>query len=168
MSLQNIAKRHGVVVDAASALTPCYGRRGSLHPMFGKKHTDEALKKIGEKINSSRVSQAEHSLTDKLVNKHGGGKNLGVGGWSCDYVHADRKIIVEFFGDFWHHNPDIYDDSWINPFTMRTTAAVRERDQRKIKELQELGYVVIVVWEKEWKSNQESQLKRIDDAFNQL
>jgi G:T-mismatch repair DNA endonuclease (very short patch repair protein) len=168
MSLASIAKRHGVDVKQASFLTPCYGRRGTLHPMFGKRHTDEAIRKIGARINTTRISRAEHDLTDRLVLKYGGGKNQSVDGWCCDYVHTERKMVIEFFGDFWHHNPSMYESCWVNPFTKRTTSEVRERDERKLRELRHLGYTVVVVWERDWRDNQELQLKRIDDDFNQL
>jgi len=168
MSLESIAKRNGVRLEQASSLTPCFGRVGEKHPMFGKKHTDEAIRKIGRHLNTTQMSKVEHELTSILVNKYGGGKNQSAGGWSCDYVHSDKRIIVEFFGDFWHHNPALYSDDWINPFTRRDTRDVHERDARKVQELTALGFIVIVVWERDWRRRREDQLKRVEDAFNQL
>ena len=166
MSLINIAKRNGISTEDASKLTPCYGRSGELHPMFGKKHSNEALKKIGQHINHSGRSKAEHSLSNLLIEAYGGKKNAPVFGWSCDYVNYEKKIIVEFFGDFWHHNPKKYDVNWINPFTKRSSSLVWERDNRKIKELCEQGYEVVVIWESDWRADRETQLKRIKDAYD--
>jgi G:T-mismatch repair DNA endonuclease (very short patch repair protein) len=168
MSLISIANRDSISIEEASKHTPCHGRNGKLHPMFGKKHTPEALKKIGQYINHSGKSKVEHSLSNLLIEIYGGEKNVPVAGWSCDYVNYDSKIIVELFGDFWHHNPKKYDINWVNPFTKRSSSFVWERDSRKIKELCEQGYEVIVIWECDWKTDREGQLKRIKDAYDRV
>jgi G:T-mismatch repair DNA endonuclease (very short patch repair protein) len=166
MSIKSIAERHGVSLDEAKSLTPCYGRSGEKHPMFGKKHSKDAIRKIGEAVNHSRRSTVEHELTDELVRRYTGEKNSYVIGWCCDYVNHDVKLVVEFFGDFWHHNPNMYSIDWINPFTKRSSTLVWERDARKIQELQDDGYEVVVVWERDWKNDHASILKEIDDAYN--
>lgn len=166
MSLSSLAIRYNVSIEEAKKLTPCYDRRGVKHPMYGKKHTIEALKKIGEHINTSGRSKLEHAMSDQLVSILGGHKNVGVGGWCCDYVNHELKLVVEFFGDFWHHNPVIYDIEYVNPFTKRSSADVWERDQRKIHELSNLGYKVIVVWEHDWKLNSDKCIQEIINASN--
>ena len=112
MSLTSLFARHGVSVEEASKLTPCFGRMGEKHPMFGKKHTEEAIKKIGQHINHSGRSKIEHEMSNILISEYGGTKNSHAAGWCCDYVCADKKLIVEFFGDFWHHNPFYFDENW--------------------------------------------------------
>lgn len=166
MSLNSLAIRHNVSIEEAKKLTPCYGRRGAKHPMYGKKHTIEALKKIGEHINTTGRSKLEHAMSDRLMSVLGGHKNVGVGGWCCDYVNHELKLVVEFFGDFWHHNPTMYDVEFINPFTKRSSADVWERDKRKINELNDLGYNVIVVWEHDWKMNSDKCIQEIINASN--
>jgi very-short-patch-repair endonuclease len=166
MSLFSICKRFGVSKDEASKLTPAYGRSGEKHPMFGKKHKDESLLKIARNNVFFGKSKLEHEVTDVIVDLFGGEKNYPVHGWVCDYVNKEKKIIVEFFGDFWHHNPSKYDRDYINPFTKRNSLLVWERDERKISELSEQGYLVIVIWESEWNSNKEACLQRLKYAFN--
>lgn len=166
MSIVSIAKREGVDVEHAREMTPCFGRRGDKHPMFGKKHTDEALRKIGESINHSGRSKIEHEMSNLLIGLYGGEKNIGVNGWCCDYVNHEKRLIVEFFGDFWHHNPEKYSEDYVNGFTKRTSTQVWDRDARKIKELREHGYEVIVVWESDWRKDSDDCLRRINDAYN--
>ena len=166
MSLFSISKRFGVSKDEASKLTPAYGRFGEKHPMFGKKHKDESLLKIARNNVFFGKSKLEHEVTDAIVDLFGGEKNYPVHGWICDYVNEEKKIIVEFFGDFWHHNPSKYNQDYINPFTKRNSLLVWARDERKISELSEQGYLVIVVWESEWNSNKEACLQRLKNAFN--
>lgn len=168
MSLQSLSKKNGVSVSEAIKLTPCYGRLGSLHPMFGKKHTPEAIKKIGNHLNFGQKSKIEHEMSDRIISFYGGNKNDYVDGWCCDYVNHEKKIIVEFFGDFWHHNPRKYSKDWINPFTKRTSPQAWSRDERKISDLKNRGFKVIVVWERDWRLDRENQLQRIKDAFDSV
>lgn len=167
MSLDSIASRENVTIADARTLTPCYGRTGKKHPMFGKKHTEEALRKIGTHLTKSNASKPEHEMSCcifKLLQE--GERNSPVGGWSCDYVFHKRKLIVEFFGDFWHHNPVLYEFDWVNPISKRTSQQVRSRDARKIKELQDAGYTVLVIWERDWKNDKDGCMQRIKDAYD--
>lgn len=168
MSLASIAERNQTTIEEARKMTPCYGRKGKLHPMFGKKHTPEAIRKIGNYINTSRISKIEHEMSDFIVSVYGGLKNEHVFGWCCDYVNHEKKIVVEFFGDFWHHNPRKYPKDWQNPFTKRTSDYVYERDNRKINELKNHGYSVIIVWEHDWRNNKEQEVQKITNAFNSV
>jgi len=166
MSLNSIALREGVTKEEARELTPCFGRTGDKHPMFGKKHTEEALKKIGQHINHSGKSKIEHELTDALVLTFGGEKNAPVCGWCCDFVQRDTKFVVEFFGDFWHHNPQLYDCNHVNKLTKRSSAEVWDRDARKLNDLREHGYHVEVIWESDWRNDKEACVKRIKNAYD--
>jgi G:T-mismatch repair DNA endonuclease (very short patch repair protein)/predicted transcriptional regulator len=166
MSLSSISLREGVTESEAKKLTPCFGRTGEKHPMFGKKHTDEALKKIGQHINHNGKSKIEHELTNQLIKLYGGEKNAPVNGWCCDYVQRNQMLVVEFFGDFWHHNPNLYAGEFVNRLTKRSSFEVWSRDARKLNELRELGYHVEVIWESDWYDNKNECMKRINDAYN--
>lgn len=166
MSLSSISEREGVSIDVAKSLTPCFGRTGQKHPMFGKKHSAEALKKIGLHLNHTGKSFIEHEMSNILISLYDGEKNIGVNGWSCDYVNHQKKLVVELFGDFWHHHPQKYDADYVNPFTKRTSAQVWERDRRKISDISEHGYSIVVIWESEWKQDKAECLERIKNAYN--
>lgn len=166
MSIHSIAERNNVSLGEARKLTPCYGRTGEKHPFFGKKHTEEALAKIGESINRCGRSRIEHELSDEIIDNFGGEKNVGVSGWCCDYVSRERKLIVEFFGDFWHHNPKRYDREFVNPITKRSSDVVWERDARKLKELRDQGYEVIVIWESDWHNDKSACIQKVKDAVD--
>ena len=168
MSLTSISNRKGVTRSEASKLTPCFGRTGDKHPMFGRKHTDEALKKIGQHINHSGKSKIEHELSDTLISILGGEKNSPVSGWCCDYVNYENKLIVEFFGDFWHHNPKLYNIVHVNKITNRSSKQVWDRDARKLNELREQGYEVVVIWETEWRNSKDECIERIKNAYNRM
>ncbi len=69
-----------------------------------------------------------------------------------------QKILVEFYGDYWHMNPAKYADDFYNAKKHQTAKQIRERDSERKRWLEERGYRVIIVWESDWHSQQESVL----------
>lgn len=86
----------------------------------------------------------------------------------CRCLFHTQKLIVEFFGDYWHMNPAKYSKERVHNLMNKTAEFLWARDNRKIKELASLGYEVVVVLESDWKNEKEQQLKRIKDAFNRV
>ena len=72
-----------------------------------------------------------------------------------DYYIPELNICIEFNGDMWHGNPNIYKDSdYCNPFYPNLTAKdLREKDYIRYKKLEELYNIhTYVIWEGEYKS----------------
>jgi G:T-mismatch repair DNA endonuclease (very short patch repair protein) len=171
MSLASIARRHGISKTEASRLTPCYGRIKENHPMWGKNHTPESLEKIANAPHlrhPSKRSLAEiqilewckQNFTCEVDN------NIGIDRWNVDILLKEKKLVIEFFGDFWHMRPGIFDDCYVNPITKITAKEKQDIDNQKIEYLTALGYNVIVVWESDWKANPEREKERIVNAYN--
>lgn len=172
MSLHSIADRHSVSLDEAKMLTPGYGRVGKKHPMFGKKHTFDALVKIamntpqtfrnrskGEiELGTAIMQHYDESLHAKL--------NLGIKRYNCDIVFDDIKVIVEYFGDAWHMNPALHGPCAQQFRTKQTAAQKWVQDTKKINALKQLGYDVIIVWESDWKNNPKRELQKIYDIID--
>lgn len=171
MSLRSIAKRNSVEEEAARSLTPCFGRIGEKHPMFGKQHTQETLEKISK--NAPRhffaKSSAEKELYENLTSLgYNVSRNLGVSRYNCDIVFSSIPLIVEYFGDYWHCNPGKWNACQFNS-RIKMTAEERWRlDRRKIEDLESLGYKVMVIWENDWKKNSQCAIKEIVDAANSI
>lgn len=155
MSLSSIAKRNNCSLDEAKKLTPCYGRVGIKHPMFGKNHSPEVLKKIAKNtpIVFSRTSKGEIEMANFIENSIASMilKNHQVGRYNCDVVIPDKKIIVEYFGDKWHMNPDFYSENDKHFRTSHTAKHWWDRDRIKVEYLKSLGYEVIIIWASKWK-----------------
>lgn len=171
MSLESIANRENITLVEAHALTPCYGRTGDKHPMFGKKHTDEALRKIASANHLSNPdyrSIPERQLEELCLKIGTLQHNIQIKRWNVDIIFNEKKIIVEMFGDFWHMNPKKYSPNDCHGFCRKNETAqqVWDRDARKVKGLNELGYQVIVIWESDWRFDKETCLKRIKDAYD--
>lgn len=170
MSLQSLAKKNGIPISAAVKLTPCYGRIGSLHPMFGKNHTSESLAKIANAPHLSKPSfrsLGEIELENFCRSICGDiESNKRISQWNVDVVSWTKNVIIEFFGDFWHMNPVKYGPDDIHCLFKRPASSIWERDERKVKDLKSKGFTVIIVWERDWRFERENQLQRIKNAFN--
>lgn len=57
------------------------------------------------------------------------------------------NTIYQFHGDFWHGNPDTTNHHEVNPVTKETFGEAYFRTCRLDKELLDLGYNLVVMWE---------------------
>jgi hypothetical protein len=83
-----------------------------------------------------------------------------------DFKIKNTSILIEVNGDFWHANPIKYkcDDVLRFPNTQGVLASdVWQKDFKKIKMANDLGYKVITVWESDIKSN-----KHVEILFNEI
>jgi hypothetical protein len=79
-------------------------------------------------------------------------------------ISVDFKLgnkIIEFYGDFWHANSNKYDDDYIfkNKRSESTARQIRERDEKRIRQLETCGYEVLIIWESEYKKRK-NQIKQ--------
>lgn len=143
-------------------------KRKQIAENFHKSMTD-----VDREIHYAKVfkntgkSKAEDDFFEILKN-HGlfFNRNKVISGFIVDGVDDQKKIIVEFYGDSFHCNPQIYQDpnkycSWLR----RSVKQQWDRDRRRISALYKNGYSVIIVWEKDWKLDQSKQIRSIKDAL---
>lgn len=71
--------------------------------------------------------------------------------YKVDAVDLEKKIVWEFYGDYWHGNPNKYDHDRIHPSRYRVTFGdlYLETLQRE-KILRDAGYTIVSIWEEEW------------------
>ncbi len=80
-----------------------------------------------------------------------------------DICFVARKLAVFVHGCYWHRCPRCNyplpknnQAFWVEKFSRN-----KERDKRKVRELRELGWRVLIVWECTLKKNPESVIKQI-------
>ena len=88
---------------------------------------------------------------------------------SPDIVLPKYKIVIFIHGCFWHghscrqgHLPNSNVDFWRDKIIKN-----QERDQRKIKELEQLNWTVIVIWQCEIR-NKTMQALRLNDLLEEI
>lgn len=77
------------------------------------------------------------------------------------------NLIIEYFGDYWHMNPSIYDSKYKLPSGQSASEKWNE-DEKRLESLKNAGYCVMIVWEKQWKENSQYVLSEIKKALNVL
>ena len=88
---------------------------------------------------------------------HGGGKKIDP--YKVDGFCQELDTIFEFYDDYWHCHPDQFlDEKAIHP-TIKdkddnpmTVKDIRARDHQLVQDLQDKGYNVEIIWEKDWQA----------------
>lgn len=91
--------------------------------------------------------ETQFYLRDEFLNR----------GFSFDF-RLNNKLI-EFFGDFWHHNPSIYAEEWINPVSKISSKERWNLDKQRIDAAVRNGFEIIVIWELDYKRNKDQVVK---------
>jgi len=108
-------------------------------------------------------SEAENEIFDYLIKRGYSCVRSKVGKYFPDIIIPDKKIIIEYFGDFWHRNPILYSENYVAHNT--TSTDVWKYDKEKIKFLESFGYTVHVIWESEYKGNKNKVLNKIAEIL---
>lgn len=85
-----------------------------------------------------------------------------------DILIANKKIIIEFYGDIFHAHSRFIDTVFPCPWIQLTAKEIRQHDQAKIKLLEKYGYTVFIVWEYDWRKNKNLVLKNLREKINEI
>lgn len=67
-----------------------------------------------------------------------------------DAYDPETNTIYEFWGDYWHGNPEKFNLDDINKHTKRTFREHYEHTLNKTQKIKENGYNLIDIWENDW------------------
>lgn len=84
-----------------------------------------------------------------------------------DYTVMNKRKIIEFNGDYWHANPTIYANNWINPTNNMIAESIWKKDKYKNDLITQMGYSVLVIWENEYVTDKDEVIKRCLDFINE-
>lgn len=82
-----------------------------------------------------------------------------------DIVIPSKRIVIEFNGDYWHCNPDIYSASFVHPVRNKTAEAIWKEDQDKLDVMISQGYTTITIWESDWYNHRADMVLRITECL---
>jgi len=91
--------------------------------------------------------------------------------WLLPDIMINDKIVIEYNGDYWHANPTIYVATDILKFSNNTVYAASEiwkRDENRYNIIKSKGYVIIVVWEKDFKENKNNVLQKVKHQIMEI
>lgn len=81
----------------------------------------------------------------------------GVGGkrgFIVDGFDPKTNTVYEFLGDFWHGNPEVFDQDDINGVNKKSFGKLYKKTMNRIKLLRKNGYKVVYIWEKDFKEQE--------------
>jgi very-short-patch-repair endonuclease len=75
-----------------------------------------------------------------------------------DFCLDSKKIIIEFQGDHWHRNPEIYEPTDEN-------IIIWEKDKDRKKKIEDQGFIVFYVWERDYYRDKEETINNLLDKI---
>lgn len=100
----------------------------------------------------TRTSKVETKVAKELL-PLGYEQGVRVGRYVVDFINNDTNTIVEVNGDYWHTNPEKYSPDYFHKGKGLTAKEIWEYDKERNEHLAQLGYKVVVIWEKEIKKD---------------
>lgn len=86
--------------------------------------------------------------------------------YELDIYLPDLKLAIEYNGDYWHANPNLYSkDEIVNG---KSASDIWEKDIEKINQCYSKDITLIVVWENDWINNREEIQSLILETINTL
>lgn len=161
---------------------------GSGNPFAGKKHSEKTLKQIsnsrkgkacgsGNSMNKPGVkdiwvkkttkyrlkSKTELLIYDELKNTyHDIISTFYISTKPFDYYIPNKNLLIEYNGNYFHCNPNMYNENYFNEKLNKTAKELWEKDNQKIMLGVKNGYRVLTIWEKDYKE------KGIDYIINEI
>lgn len=82
---------------------------------------------------------------------------------SVDFKYKNK--IVEFYGDYWHGNPDIYNEGDL--IRGKLVDKKRQEDEDRIGLLKTKGYEIMIVWESDYYNNKNEVINKCKGFLNE-
>lgn len=80
-----------------------------------------------------------------------------------DLTFPKPRKIIEFNGDFWHCNPNLFISDYYNKAKKMTAKEIWDYDTEKKEAAENNGYSIFYVWENEYRNNKFSTIKKCLD-----
>lgn len=136
---------------------------------FSEEAAKEKVSELQRANNSKSVVACSHVCTKFLdgVQKWLGVtilREVEVSCFTVDGYIPQLKVVIEFFGDFWHMNPNQYLPDYVHPVTGWKAESKWREDKGRIKKLVSEGFKVFCVWESD--ITPESIIKTAVEIYN--
>jgi hypothetical protein len=101
--------------------------------------------------NGKRISEGQRELYNEIKKKH---KDALLEHWlpdmqkSVDIFIPSQNKIVEYYGRYWHADPNKYSPDYYHTIIKKTAKEIWERDKKREQELIDAGYKLQIEWEK--------------------
>ena len=118
----------------------------------GTKKYEERINKTVTKAADIKHSKHQYEIYESLKENDSSWEDEryagGVG--VVDMLNKKLKVVIEYFGDYWHCNPEVYSDDYYHKTLCLTAKEKQNKDKIRLNKilLSENVDKIIVVWEK--------------------
>lgn len=154
-------ERKNQVVNANNGL-----QQKLLDGEYRKKHFEKVFK--GSKI--GYISKGQKEVYNELAALNLDGFEIDgiVSSMKVDILNTNKKIAIEYNGDYYHCNPRKWNPEDYNVIIKMTAKEKWNLDRCRKFELMRLGYIIIVIWESDWKQNKEFLINKIKKVYYEI
>jgi len=71
-------------------------------------------------------------------------------GYRVDGFDPSTNTVYEFFGDFWHGNPEVFDPDQVNPVNKKKFGKLYKETMYRLRCLEDNGFNVVYIWENDF------------------
>lgn len=122
------------------------------------KISQELFWKVLENFNENNVIFQELSKKEIVIyNKDT--KSI----YKLDYVDFTNKKVIEFNGDYWHCNPQLYNETYYHQVKKKYSKDIWEYDNAKNNYIKNKGYDLLIIWESDYRAD---KTKVINECIN--
>lgn len=107
-----------------------------------------SMAKINAALMTARSSEIETKVA-AILETYGFLRNYQIGSYTVDLVSLNSKLVIEIYGDYWHCNPILYKSTYFNKSIDMSAEEKWLLDFNRVKLIREMGYKVIIFWEKD-------------------
>lgn len=121
------------------------------------KIADEFFSEIIKYFSNNIIWTHITNLGEKIINHK----------FAIDYYDETLNIAIEFYGDYWHMNPNKYNKNDIIPYItkskyLHTAKDIWNYDKKRINKIsKKLKTNIIIIWESEYKQNKKETIDKI-------
>lgn len=149
-TLENFIKKYGLEIGKKKYNERCEkisytSSKDFFIEKYGIEKGNEIWKNKYKMTKKSRKSQTIAVVLDTLNIRYQTEKNIN--SKFVDYYLVDFNIVIEYFGDYWHVNPKVYESNfYISQLKMRA-ADVWKKDKERLDIIKQNIDSIIVIWE---------------------
>jgi len=125
-------------------------------PIEYEKH----YKKVFKNSKIGYISKGQREIYE-ILKEDGFELEKNVRGINCDIVNIDKKIVIEYYGDFFHANPRKYEPDFYIKLLNCTAKEKWNKDRKRNFVLRNNGFKVIIIWENAWKNERDVVLTKL-------
>jgi hypothetical protein len=112
-----------------------------------------ALRKI-YKFSYQSIAWLEHIMYQENVHiqhaENGGEYNIPNTRYKVDGYCQETNTVYEFYGDFWHGNPSVFESNFFNAVCYKTAGELYIKTLERERIITQLGYNLVTMWESQW------------------